>query len=141
MVYSAIASGRLYGPFDDEQHVMDKEAAISDINAVDLDDAIISHKNNEILVDEMIYQDGVLEVRAPMGDWYVSLKIPLRPSEDFVNLLSAINRDFDSVVKESGYWLSHDDVDTVDTYTADSQGRITLGKEYANEEVSVITHD
>lgn len=138
MAYSTIASGRLYAPGVEGEERIDKEAVMDAIETGSYDRPIASSDTGKVQVEDLFYNDGALEMHVPFAGWYVHLEIPLRPSSDFIQVLENINRSFDAATRESGYFLANRDVDFVDTLTPDGQGRVTVGREYANTDLKLI---
>lgn len=139
-IYRTPASGRLWVPSDDAGNP-EIAQAVSQIEALGQSDPLVSADDSRVLVDELMYSDGSLQLRALFGEWFVSLDVPLRPNDDLRGLLRKVNRAFDVTSRESGYYLSNDDVALVDTFTPDGQGRITVGRDYADRKIRVIVTD
>jgi len=139
-IYRTPATGRLWTPADDVGNPLTEEA-IEKIRRLGQSDPLVSDDDSRVLVDELMFNDGSLELRALFGDWFVSLDVPLRPNDKLRGLLSDVNREFDVTGRQSGYYLSNDDVALVDTFTPDAQGRITVGREYADRDIRVIVTD
>lgn len=135
--YSTPATGRLWAPGDENGDIKHEEA-IEQVRNSGGSEAVVDSQNDRVVVDEIAYSDGSLKLRVLFGEWFVSFDAPLRPNNDLRNLLRDINRSFDVASRESGYYLSNTDVDFVDTFKPDGQGRITLGREYADKDVKVI---
>jgi len=137
MPYKSIATGRLYPPVD-ESDEPDKDALIDALEGLGHGDPVVSHETANVTIDELYYSDGELCLTVPMGGWYVSLNIPLRPSDSFATELGKMNRAFNSLTQESGYFLNHEEIDFVDTFEPDSQGRVTLGKDHAETPIKLL---
>ena len=135
MPYKSTASGYLYPPTD-EDFVNDIERAKSELDEAK-GDTPIPAASQSVKVDEMYYDDGELTVKLIFGDWYASADIPLRPSDGLHSLLDDINEDFGTSPYGSGYFLAADDIGEIVRTTPDSQGRVTVGRQYANTPVTL----
>lgn len=134
--YSTPASGRLWVPAETDGEPKTDEI-IEQLRALGHSDPIIDN-DEPVKVEDMYYSDGQLDLTMVVGGWLVSVNIPLQPSRAFRGVLSDLNEAFDIASRESGYFLANPDVGFVDTFTPDGQGRVTLGREYAGEEVRLI---
>lgn len=141
--YQTPATGSLVVPYKDGEDTPDYERAHTEIDASkdDSPEGFIVGRDDNIKVDELYYSDGSLGVTALYDDWYVSLDIPLRPNTRLRDLLRELTDAFDVASRESGYYVSNSDVAFVETVTPDAQGRITVGREYADQEIRVIVTD
>ena len=112
--------------------------AIELIENTDKNDPVADSKSDRVLVDEMYFSDGMLNLSVLMGDWFVSLAIPFKPDSSLRNVLSDVSESFDIATRESGYYLTNSDVEFVETFTPDDQGRVTVGRQYANTPIKLI---
>lgn len=136
--YDTPADGRLSIPFTDQDEPLTEQAKERVENPDNQWFIIDSTDGSRVKVDEMYLDDGRLVINILFDDWYASLQVPLRPNRDLRGLLHDLNEQFDIASRESGYYLSNDDIDFVDTFTPDGQGRVTLGREYAGQDVRLI---
>lgn len=141
MVYSTVAEGRLYGPVKTDTDDPDTDRLITLANQMEFAEPLQSSNDSNVEVEELYFRDGMLHLTIPFGDFHISLKVPLRASDDFAKELSKMNKAFDSMVQDSGYFVSHDDLEFARTFSTDSQGRVTLGSEYANQDIQLVGTD
>lgn len=135
--YKTPATGRLWPP-GNELGEIEVDRAIEQLESIDGDGPVVSSDDSRVLVDELMFNDGSLQLRILFGEWYASVDAPLRPNGDLQELIREITTAFDVTSRESGYYLSNGDVAFVDTFTPDSQGRITVGRDYSNKNLKVI---
>jgi len=137
MSYTTPAHGRLWVPSDREDQI-EKQRIKEDIENLENVTPLVDARDDRVAVDEMYVDDGNLELGIVYGDWLASASIPLRPSNSLQKILSDLNKSFDVTSKESGYFAANTDIELIDTVTPDSQGRVTLGREYAGRDVQLL---
>jgi hypothetical protein len=86
-----------------------------------------SHTNPEELV-----------VNGNIGDVFVGLNIPIKNNKQMQKIAKQINKVVTIDKESSGLYLKPKDFTEVRTRKADPQGRINLGKDYADKEVRVV---
>jgi len=93
----------------------------------------------EMYVDK--HNEPSLTLSGSIGEVFLSLNIPIKNNESMQEIAEQINKFVTMDKESSGLYLKPKDFTEVRTRKADPQGRINLGKDYADKEVRVVVLD
>lgn len=138
--YQTPATGRLWTPAKDNGQIK-REEALDQIERLSDETPLVSSDGGHVFVDEVYYHHGQLHLSVLFDEWFVSLDVPLRPSQSLQKLLAELTEAFDVTARSSGHYVSNSDLLFVDRFTPDAQGRVTVGREYADDALQLVGVD
>jgi len=93
----------------------------------------------EMYVDA--HNEPELTINGIIEDVFIGLNIPIKNNKEMQKIAEQINKVVTIDKQSSGLYLKPKDFSEVRTRKADPQGRINLGKDYADKEVRVVVLD
>lgn len=127
-----VSYGSVWIPLEDDDYTPKTENLIEDLEAMSTaEEPLYSSREGEsFAVRDIVFDDGSIEMMVQAAELSISISMPVTPSRDFLRFIDQINeslgRDLETRAKE---------------YKSDDRGRISIGSEYANQDVKVIVLD
>lgn len=97
-------------------------------------------KLDEMYVDSQ-KGDKTLQINGTIENIFLGLTIPIRNNDEMQKIVKELNKVVTIDKESSGLYLKPGDFSEVRKKTADGQGRLNLGKEYAGEDVRLVILD
>jgi hypothetical protein len=87
------------------------------------------------------YDEPEIVINGTISGVYLGLSIPVKNNKEMQKIVEKLNKVVTIDKESSGLYLKPKDFTEVRTRKADPQGRINLGKEYADKEIRVVVMD
>lgn len=115
-------------------------------NEAEIEEPWLGGYNNGDFQLEELYVDShqdpsELVVNGNIDDVFIGINIPIKNNDQMQKVAEQINKVVTIDKESSGLYLKPKDFTEVRTRKADPQGRINLGKDYADREVRVVVLD